>query len=365
MFCKKILSIVGLIFLGSQLSFAADDCAPTYGSGTCTATGCVEGDADKLILANGSADGDTNKYAVKITNTDGTVGCDLQTSMTDDYCISTTNEINTRIDGFCNADACVSQVTCTDGVCVDLAHSCTRDDTVLPTPCNPKTAPGECLAGYYILSGNDLLAAAGEGDLYHCTEKGSCGDGAVAAAQYPTGYLVNADPTAANIAAVPYIQCTKGGKCLGLDKTTITAENCNGDSVKAGDLIYVDAVGYNLCITKGTNTGVAINNNDKYFICYEESSANAFTGKIPDGFCGIVEMTATDITLKDYVGSTSTKYIYTNANQKIYLTSSDDICKAPNTITEFKLDYCSDKATTDATDYYIKGATTPGPIPAN
>jgi len=193
---------------------------------------------------------------------------------------------------------------------------------------------------------------------YITESKGTCSGSAIDAEAYQTGYLKNAHST--NAAIIPYIQCTKDGRCVGLSASDLNQKT--EASAKAGDLIMDANKTPKLIITSVEEIiRVGIDNSYEYFICSEDGMENAFTGMIPSGFCGIVKMTTTDIILKDrVVGSDIPKYVYTNVEQKIYRVKSDDICLSPNKITEFILDYCVDKA--DVTDLYIKGETSLGPI---
>lgn len=74
MFGKKILSIIGLLFIGCQISFvSADGCAPTYTSDSeCTPADCDGTDADGYYAVG-------NKL-VEITGSDSTASCSVVTT---------------------------------------------------------------------------------------------------------------------------------------------------------------------------------------------------------------------------------------------------------------------------------------------
>ncbi|ORX89962.1 hypothetical protein LY90DRAFT_521045 [Neocallimastix californiae] len=83
-------------------------------------------------------------------------------------------------------------------------------------------------------------------------------------------------------------------------------------------------------------------------------SANADTdNKLLIHTFNVMEPIVVRLTSHPYLYYPQVKYRYTNANQKIYDTASDEICLNTNKIVEFTLDSCSN----DKTDYYTKEET--------
>jgi hypothetical protein len=300
-------------------------------------------DADGVITGNTS-----KKVVLKSTATSITLNDAINDN---DYCVSSTGEVTGRTEGFCNSDCTLYE--CKAGICSNTLSITCRNDNGTCNPTNENET--KCGKGYYLVSTNALVNSATTGTLYECKDAlGNCG--AVPTSEIPIGYLANADTD--NQPTYPYIQCD-GTNCSTLNKSSISASDCSGK--KVGDLIFndkQDAVTsndeYMLCIN--SSTAVSIVNHDKYFIGYEASTLNAFTNIMIDEYNFIVEMGETDIIVAAKV-TPQVKYRYTNANQKIYDTASDEICLNTNKIVEFTLDSCSN----DKTDYYSKGTETNGP----
>jgi len=373
MFGKKILSIVGLLFLGSQLASALD-CSAEYSGTLCTANNCVPGDDGKLILADGTGDVSANKYVVEIKSEGAE--CDLVTRIDgDDVCVSDKKVISTDLQtSFCTANACDSYMNCaTTGICTGVKYTTGRVQARDPTLCNPSTeAKTNCDAGYYILdaatANANLVETGVEGTLWEC--KDSAGDcGVVDSTAIPYGYLKNQKSGT----ATGYIKCDgngTSGTCTAILTSDIHKDDDNCTGNKPGDLIENGGI-FKLCIDATiapVALGITSTSPIKYFIGYDNTATNIFKtkmlqfGETPVTYYFMVDIqtNGNDVLLHAHEGEAS-KYKYTGADLKVVEYSDETriagIC-AGTSFTEFTKDYKS----TDTVDYYVMGTPGNGPL---
>jgi len=264
MFGKKILSVVGLIFLGSQIvSIEGQECKPTYNSSgepACSAVNCGQNDNDKTFIATGIDDSEGNEYAVTVTYSDPAEGasCELKENFNgQDYCVDNNGFIYERTVGLCNAvvdagnEDCKKYYNCNSGVCeVSTSNS---DPNAGCVPAVGK----KCGAGYYLVDSNEL--SIGSGQLWQCFgEESNC------VSSHQIGFLVNAGSEAAN---TKYIQCDDvSGNC----SIATIGDDCDGTGTggKAayGQLYTEDGTNYKLCLFDVEEKSITINESKKYLI---------------------------------------------------------------------------------------------------
>jgi len=377
MFGKKILSIVGLVFLGSQLASVNAGCTPTYDATTsgCEPSGCGNDDIGNLILVESS---DSKKYVVKISKEAGSsddvdeygvLKCNLETEINGDVCVSEQNIISENLkNAFCNDGACANYMTCKSGECVAAEIKTIRTETPKCDPSNDGLKDN-CEKGYHVMSVDteeggspvySLIINDEEGTvLYYCDGNGSCNE-----RQIPIGYLINGNKY--NKEVLQYLECNKTS-CK-----AIAAEsgNCNGKS--AGDIVKIGGVA-NICISDEiaiplTSPAEERTEPIKYFVKHDSTAvaSNVFQGNVDvvgDGrldllhFMVEISASGTDVTLPETAeGPTGIKYRYTDGNQRIYesVTSATEGGICDNGVAQFSMvEYVKDYKAGDKVDYYL------------
>jgi len=373
MFGKKILSVVGLIFLGSQIvSIEGQVCAPTYnsrGDPACSAVNCGQNDNGETFIATGIDESAGNEYAVTVTYTDGVgVSCALNDAFNgDDYCVDENKKIAARSDNWCSSTS--NQCTyydCEDGDCI--VHGTTRDS------CNPKGSPseqGKCIEnGYYLMDNTteDIKTTAGDsGYLYLCEKFGTAniickkvgtGSGETGEA-VPTGFLVN---SGAGSDTGKYIKCN-GGRCTAIGLVieygaAVPIDNCQNAEVN--DIILVDGTDMYICLENSIDGGLKIDNNDnnrQFFVDVKDSETIFGTTTNNDFKYLLVDLNGGNAILH---AKDNARYKYADASLEIFGRKSGNICdngSLKGSASEFKK--LEDEDVTDDTsdlnvDYYKK-----------
>lgn len=272
-----------------------------------------------------------------------------------DYCVdATTKKIDVRTSQICGTSGCENYFTCTAGVCEDT----TSDDygvcTSQPQPTCNLSVPSTCGAGYYLAGAGPSLVTEIDGtpkDLYHCNGSTRCDK---ITENIPIGYLVNSD--AINNANIPFINCYKDGgeiKCIPIN---VTAVECS----EAGTLFKTASgpVTYNICLD-GSHSATKATQAESYLmnavntLGVVETKANNFV---------IIDIdTDGNITVPLKNPQNDKKYKFANAEKRIITEDSLDIdtyCPSGlSSLTEYKLNKCTDDGVADEDSVYYYKAT--------
>jgi len=270
MFGKKLLSVVGLIFLGSQIISVEGACSPTYDGSTCNAAGCADDVGKTFIVTNGG-----NNYVVEIKSSEvggeTTISCDKKTESAN-YCTAKDAKdgsvINTIV-GFCDGtcDAGGLTYSCVGG-------SCTED--VVPNTCKRASctyngsAFSGCKAGDFLVlnPGVALLdnTERSDGTLYKCTGTTNCEQ--IEVEEFEVGYYKNAGSIDKQ-----YIKCTALDAC---SPVAVTGGTCSGSN--NGELVILNNA-VNICLDNGVPLKLeGVTSAQKYFMKMdiETGSKNVF-----------------------------------------------------------------------------------------
>jgi len=348
MFVKKLLSVVGLLFLGSQIISVKGEgvCAPTLNGDTCTPAECEAGDADKLFLVINKSDSESYIVEVKKTglNPEDPMECNKITTAAN-YCTTAGGNVMNTIDGFCE-DGCVGTqptYSCKAG------GICTKD--VDPRTCQRTTCKydGEgfsgCANGDYLIveetpgvggapatvvgliekegaeeAGNDVK-------LYKCTGEPAVKCGKVSDEDIEVGYYKNAGSITS-----PYIKCDSNG-CLPVNLSKEEEEDiCDGSN--NGVLFFNNVV--KICLDSGKSLPLDGEFTGKYFMSMKE--ANLFGEGLNADLYAALDVTDKEIHIlkeKDLEneGSTLEMYRYANTNNKIFgKTEKSKLCIVSNDV---------------------------------
>jgi len=414
MFGKKLLSVVGLLFLGSQIISVEAGCAPTLNEGECDPLGCGSGDDGLYFITD---EYDQKSYTVEIKNdgtscdkkeaegvcgvsVDGeghcnvnnnclgedngklflngskiykvtvneetnkkiTVSCGPET-LSGNYCTTGSgSNIVSTIDGYCgvgglNCAANGETYSCTDGVC---------DQDFNPRSCKRSTCGyngtsfSGCNNGDYLIVdvGNGLVkdTKKTDGVLYHCTGSTTCD----IVTDIKVGYYRNGG----SINDFPYISCKKVGEppsdSMQCAPIAVAPGACDSESI--GKLVMggnnKDVV--NICL----DVGISLLLEDDSLVDSEYFMEMEVTGTVFGGYAGesgeyaVVKVLAkgNEIHLVEepnLAGHAPDMYKYSNIRNTIIEKDHNfDICQNPDQIVEFKLSKC--KANPGDVAYYRK-----------
>jgi len=360
MFGKKLLSVVGLLFLGSQIisvEAAGAGCTLTLNAGVCTPAGCDENDAGNLYLVKDL--NDKQDYIVKI-GTNG-LSCDVEEGA-GNYCKTRSGSVKTTIDAFCSADDIDTWYTCgSDGKCTEdgVPNSCKRASCKLEAGVFVGCSKGDYLVvdetEETIKLLEDTTSQYG-GKLYQC-------DGSNCSKVIDTvGYYKNAGSI-----ELSYIKCNGKG-CVpvkpisdGDCSSTKKVEDEDGNEViikENGELVSIENKVY-ICLDANVKLSLEGVTGDKYFMNMDVPVGNVFGGDGEVVGYAVVDVKETEIHIVEEQGlgpngENVKMYQYTDSNYKIYEKDSGVCETMRKTIIEFKLDTCS--ASPDVA-YYSKGQT--------
>jgi len=354
MFGKKLLSVVGLLFLGSQIiSVKGEGCAKTLSGDTCDADICTEGDVGLHMI------GDKIVEVKEDTANVGEFVCKLLKGAAGNYCTTASGSVVSTIDGYCSSDEkscdtngktyhCDANGVCTeDGNPIDCQRAQCQFDS------ETKKFVG-CVAGDYLVVnvvnevveiGSDpvpvvkgLIETAGnnDGKLYGC-DGSKC---ELVSGEIKTGYYKNAGSI-----ILPYINCIDG-VCSPVGPVEVTGlstfvENKGCDGSNNGGLVRINGK-VNICLDTNVPFSLeGVTTPEKYFM--NINSAVPFNEN--QSYYAVVEVSEDEIYLhkeNDLINGKPDMYQYTNNGLKIFAKSDkSQICGNKNQILEFKLKTCS------------------------
>jgi len=348
MFGKKLLSVVGLLFLGSQIISVEADCTPSLitdddGNLVCKTdindSSCGEGDNGRLFkLERGG-----NVYIVEV----GGDGATCSSSTDANYCTTENGEIISTIVGFCKDVGGCKEGAPTYGC--NESGVCTRD--VVDSTCQKakclydgNTNAG-CGVGDFVVvtaDGNghtvilDDPSSVTHGVLYKCNSSNTCS--IIDSGEFEVGYYKNAGSVNNK-----YIKCTAADDCL---PVAVSEGSCTNENI--GELI-LSGNEVSICLDEGVPFKLD-EVEEKHFMNLNVSNNVPFTTVTGDKY-GVVKVKETEVhMLKETITATTPAkmYKYTDAEYKIYDSRHADICVSGKKIVEFKLDSCP----ADGVTYY-------------
>jgi len=308
------------------------------------------------IFTNAQKNDNTSKYIV--IRAENKTFCYF-IPKSNEYCISTTNELSFTYNDICDGDenTCVSYFTCgSDGLCVDSTNTnilCTR--TAACDPTNPDDF-SDCNEGYYLYSTNDKsIILNGSGELYKCVNNGqsiTCNkDDSV-------GYFRNSmkyDETY-------YIICTLKKNSFETICNSKFVNNFGCGYLGAGDL--GGNGNYKFCINDNHEIDLKqITNRESYMINVRYITSESST---PDfAFANLInENVSYYYVLVDIIGQNvilrrneHVKYRHTINNKLFDKSTKGEICLTEESrmnIVEYKMDQCSIDGVNGVIYYRIK-----------
>jgi len=402
MFGKKLLSVVGLLFLGSQIISVEAVCTPSLTDGKCKTENCDSGNAGELYLVE---DTGGKKYIAVIselgeqcTIEKGVCGVSLDSKggytatncgldydgklfindgklyevtveleneetgqikrscapkdQTGNFCTTVNGDVVNTIEGFCEKSCVEGKPTysCSTG------GSCIKD--VNPRSCKRATCKFDKKNGFSgCKDGDYLIVTEGEGlvedetnvdgVLYKCSGESTCGKvGEKEEEKIEVGYYRNAG----NVESLPYIKCYKDkeGDDMKCAPIAVASGDCSGTG-SIGKLVMDknnnDVV--NICLDENISLLLEDDSleDSEYFMQMEVTNTVFEAYKRP-GEYAVVEVLdkGNEIHLvkeKDLAGNAPDMYKYSNINNRIIAKDdNDEICKNRYQIVEFKLTGC-------------------------
>jgi len=370
MFGKKLLSVVGLLFLGSQIiSVKGQDCSVSVDGNACTAsTECELNDTGKLFIDGGQI------FEVKVTEGQGNEiirECKKATlAQVAKFCKAEDGRAMTKFDAFCEDTDCISYYTCgSDGLCTEdsVPNSCKRASCKLEAGQFSGCSEGDYLVVNVVDNDGvetiELLedpTAGYIGKLYQCSTQNACSK-----IDDDVGYYKNAGSI-----ELSYIKCNGNG-CVPVQPSNHDCNNhmvtVDGDNVEFeeyGELVSIDEKVY-ICLDKNVKLRLEGVEDAKYFMNMDIENIydnnDVFRGFEGNGYA-VIDVKEEEIHIVkeeglDPNGGNVKMYQYTDSSYKIY-ERSENVCRSMGeSITEFKLESCS--ASPKDVAYYSKGETKP------
>jgi len=359
MFGKKLLSIVGLIFLGSQIISVEADCSVSVfvTAGICTPYGCKGTEFFKMEEGG-------KVYIFEVVS--GGKSCSI--SKNKNFCEKSGN-IMIMVDSFCSDTVCDKTYDCDDnGVCKEDKNPRSCQNVSCKWNAESETFEG-CEAGDYLIveeTKDEHPVVVGlieesmkdsvnnNAKLYSCSEHSeeppSKRDNVVSCEAVKGNIAVGYYKNAGSVNS-PYIQCDDIKGC-----SPVAPQKGSCSEAIIGDLFIDDEV-VKICLDDGIPLALEGNKDvvGKYFMKTKVVDLNVFKGY----FEGVSDVSnsyvALDVQAKEIHLSTKGQHIsmyrFTNENHKIFeKENSDKICQNGNKIVEFKLNSCS----ASDVEYYSK-----------